>query len=117
MITAKGSLNGRPLRLVEAGSEADVTIALVPPAAKAINPLAQRFYAVVAPFATVRDDIPLAELQARWQGKGEGLLYASQAVADDLAPILGPFAGATLTDQELRGHVGGRRGCGWRVTL
>jgi hypothetical protein len=108
MIAAKGSLNGRALRLAEAGSQADVTLALVPLSAKAISPLAQRYYAVVAPFATVRDDIPLAELHARWQAKGEGPLYASQTVADELAPVLGSFGGTTVAEQELVARLEGQ---------
>jgi poly-gamma-glutamate synthesis protein (capsule biosynthesis protein) len=32
------------------------------------TPIIERYYAVVAPFATVRDDISLNELQQRWQG-------------------------------------------------
>jgi poly-gamma-glutamate synthesis protein (capsule biosynthesis protein) len=32
--------------------------------------LAERFYAAVVPFATVRDDITLDELKARWAGTG-----------------------------------------------
>jgi poly-gamma-glutamate synthesis protein (capsule biosynthesis protein) len=32
------------------------------------TPIIERYYAVVAPFATVRDDISINELQQRWQG-------------------------------------------------
>jgi len=101
LVSSKVSLNGRPLALLAAGSAADVTIELAPPAAKALEPLAKRYYAVVVPFATVRDDISLDELQQRWQGKGEGPLYASQALASELVPVLGNFSGTTLSHEDL----------------
>jgi poly-gamma-glutamate synthesis protein (capsule biosynthesis protein) len=52
--------------------------------------LAQRFFAVVAPFATITDDISLKDLQLRWQGlSDDGPLLASSATVDLLKPVLG----------------------------
>lgn len=52
--------------------------------------LAQRFFAVVAPFATIADDITLEELQLRWQGLSEaGPLMGSSATLQLLTPVLG----------------------------
>lgn len=43
-------------------------------------PIVERYYAVVAPFATVQDDISLNELQQRWQGfDGTPLLITADA--------------------------------------
>ncbi len=49
--------------------------------------LAERVYAVVAPFATVRDEITLDELKIRWSGAGDGPLFASEDAALALGPI------------------------------
>lgn len=52
--------------------------------------LAQRFFAVVAPFATLTDDITFDELQARWQGQSKnGTLMADSSTLQLLAPVLG----------------------------
>jgi hypothetical protein len=62
--------------------------------------LAERVYAVVAPFDTVTDTISLASLRARWQDKTGGLLFAA-ADPQMLAPVLGDFAGTVLPAGEL----------------
>lgn len=92
----------RPLQQVADDTRADVRIGLAPLAAVA-QPVVERFYAVVVPFATVMDDVALAEVQARWQGRGGGPLYATQGAAEDLPVILGARAlTETLTVEQLR---------------
>ena len=64
--------------------------------------LAQRFFAVVAPFATIADDITLDELQQRWQGESEaGPLMASSATLELLAPVLGSSNAAMVEPGDL----------------
>jgi len=41
------------------------------------TPIIERYYAVVAPFTTVRDDVSLNELQQRWQGFDETPLFVT----------------------------------------
>lgn len=92
----------RPLQQAASVTQANVRISLAPLAAVA-QPMAERFYAVVVPFATVMDDVALAEVQARWQGQGGGPLYATQGAAEDLPVILGARAlTETLTVEQLR---------------
>jgi len=92
----------RPLQAVTDAAQANVRIGLAPLAAAA-QPIVERFYAVVVPFATVMDDVALAEVRARWQGQGSGPLYATQEAAADLPVILGARAlTETLTVEELR---------------
>ncbi len=72
--------------VIEAGSWGDGEVSL-----------AQRFFAVVAPFATVPDDITMAELQLRWQGLSEaGPLLASSATLEMLTPVLGSDHAVTI---------------------
>ena len=63
--------------------------------------LAERFFAVVVPFATVDDDITLAEVKARWQGSAIEPLLATDDAAAMLAMILGPLAATPVPDDEL----------------
>lgn len=51
--------------------------------------LAERFYAVVVPFATVTDEISLETLQMRWLGLAEGPILVSGDTARQLRPMLG----------------------------
>lgn len=95
----------RPLQQVVDIAQANVRIGLAPLVA-VVQPIAERFYAVVVPFATVTDDVALAEMQARWQGQGGGPLYATQEAAADLSVILGARAFTeTLTVEELRARL------------
>jgi len=60
------------------------------PLAEASEPLAERFYAVVAPFRTLADNIGWDDLRGRWTGVSSvGILYVTQDAADDLAAVLG----------------------------
>src|SRR5690606_26584649 len=77
--------------VIEAGAWGDGEVAL-----------AQRFFAIVAPFATLDDDISMQELQARWRGESEaGPLLASSATLQLLEPILGPGDAATVEAGDL----------------
>jgi hypothetical protein len=61
--------------------------------ASARNRLAQRYFAVVVPFATVTDNIALEDLQMRWQGMGDGLDERPVFVTGDTARYLRPLLG------------------------
>ena len=77
--------------VIEAGSWGDGEVSL-----------AQRFFAVVAPFATVTDDISLEELQLRWQGLSDGgPLVASSATVELLTPVLGTATAVTIVPGDL----------------
>lgn len=93
-----------PVRVLDQAANAGATIELAP-LRDAETPLAERFYAVAAPFATVTDDISLEELQARWQGQAEGAIFASATTATMLAPILGDYAGPTVDPAELHTRI------------
>jgi poly-gamma-glutamate synthesis protein (capsule biosynthesis protein) len=64
-------------------------------------PLVERVFAVVAPFATVTDDITLEALQLRWQGLEGAPLLADNATLRLLTPILGPGAAVTVEQGDL----------------
>lgn len=64
-------------------------------------PIAERYYAVVAPFATVRDDISLNELQQRWQGFDSTPLYVTPEAASLLQAQWGTTANAVVAESEL----------------
>ena len=74
---------------VDAPDKAPVTVQVQPLGMTEGDILAQRFYAVVEPFATVRDDVSLAELQARWLGEG-GPILAPEEIIGPLTTIFGP---------------------------
>jgi poly-gamma-glutamate synthesis protein (capsule biosynthesis protein) len=72
-----------PLSLTD--GEGTTTIALG--AVEGTLPLLSQYFAVVVPFDTLQDDIPLADLQARWQG-GDPLLVSDSAL-EYLPTLLG----------------------------
>ena len=77
--------------VIEAGSWGDGEVSL-----------AQRFFAVVAPFSTLQDDISLEELQLRWQGLSDGApLLASSATLGLLTPVLGEADAVTIVPGDL----------------
>jgi Bacterial capsule synthesis protein PGA_cap len=90
---------GRPIDVVERAEGGDVRVDVRPIGAPG-ETLAERYYAVVAPFDTLRDEISLADLQARWQGKGDGPLHVS-GDPGMLSAILGPFEGSVVPAEEL----------------
>jgi hypothetical protein len=89
----------QPLRVLDQPSLA-ASLVTLRPYTQATAPLAERIFAVAAPFATIRDDITLAELTAAWQS-GAPVLYTTAETATLLRPILGDFAGTLTTDAEL----------------
>jgi hypothetical protein len=75
--------------LLDRGSDANATIGLMPLSPVGGAAIYTRFYAPVVAFATVADDISLAELAARWQGDGDGPLVVTREYAAELTAILG----------------------------
>ena len=97
--TAQGA---QPLQLLDQPQLAGVEIALLP-RAQASRPLADRVFAVVAPFATVRDDVSLDELRQRWLGAAEaGPLAVTEDAAALLAAVFGPGAPTVVARDALR---------------
>lgn len=78
----------QPLYLLDQPENANVFIAPAPVSANSVR-IMERFFAPVVPFATLADDIPLADLQARWRGEGPLL------VTPDAADLLGALWGTT----------------------
>jgi hypothetical protein len=89
----------RPIAVLEKAEGGDIRVGLGASGAPG-ELLAERFYAAVAPFDTVTDGIALAEIQARWQGKGSAPLYATED-SPFLRAILGPSAAAVITPTAL----------------
>ena len=67
------------------------------------QPLAVRYFADVAPFATLRDEVNLEEIQARWLGYSDEPLYLTPESAELLPAILGrePNAGQVVDEEQL----------------
>ncbi|MBX3012041.1 MAG: CapA family protein [Caldilineaceae bacterium] len=64
-------------------------------------PVVERYYAVVAPFATVRDDISHNELQQRWQGFDQTPLFITTEAAPLLQALWGTTNSTILSESEL----------------
>ncbi len=74
----------------------------VRPYVAANAPLAERIFAVVMPFATIRDDVSFDEVRAAWQGmEGAATLYTTIESAALLRPVLGAFVGVLTPQSEL----------------
>src|SRR5690606_13270061 len=71
------------------------------PLGSAEHRIAERFFAVVAPFATVQDDIALDDVQSRWRGEGDAPLLAAPGAGALLAPVLGASAVEELQLEDL----------------
>jgi poly-gamma-glutamate synthesis protein (capsule biosynthesis protein) len=100
-IDAIQAANGSyPLRILDQVENAGTTIALVP-RQTALYPIAERVFAVVAPFATLQDDISLDEVQRRWRGEGDAPLWVAPTVAALLTPVLGPGAAQEAAQDDL----------------
>ena len=65
------------------------------------TPIIERYYAVVAPFATVRDDISLNELQQRWQGFDGTPLFVTVDADAPLEALWGTTTNPILPVTEL----------------
>jgi hypothetical protein len=63
--------------------------------------LIERFFAVVVPFATVQDEISLAEVEQRWRNEGAGPLYVTPLAADLLTLQWGPSAASQVAEDAL----------------
>jgi len=93
------AIGPQPLHVLDQPELAAAVVTLRP-YTQATAPLAERIFAVVAPFATLRDDITLAELAAAWQS-GAPALYTTAESATLLRPVLGDYAGAVVADADL----------------
>jgi poly-gamma-glutamate synthesis protein (capsule biosynthesis protein) len=89
----------QPLRVLDQAPLA-ASIVTLRPYPQATAPLAERIFAVAAPFATIRDDITLAELTAAWQN-GAPALYTTAESAALLRPVLGDYASNLTSEAEL----------------
>ena len=69
------------------------------------QPIFERFYAVVVPFATVTDDVSLREVQQRWQGFGNGPLLVTEEAAATLQSLWGAPVGTPITEASLLGAL------------
>ena len=97
-----GSWLKRPVHVLTEIERAGTQVKMVPLTTMAQSdfaPLTAKYYAVVAPFDTVQDDISLRELQLRWQGIEAAPLFFMQEAAHDLAPVLGVQRVSTLSEQ------------------
>jgi len=105
------ALNDQSVACVDAASEARAQIDLRPMSEADGVILGKRVFAVVVPFATVRDDVSLAELQARWMGQGGALVVADTAI-EPLSVIFSQVSPSTAVVpvgqllQTLQGHPG-----------
>lgn len=75
--------------LLDQPRNADVQIRLVAGTGEAGTVLYTRYLAAVAPFATVQDDVSMAELTLRWQGRGSGPLIIDADYVSELEAISG----------------------------
>lgn len=100
-----GTNGPRRLIVLDQIKNANVQIKVTRLADNSIH-LLERYYAVVAPFATAQDEIALAEIRARWQGQGAGEIFVTADAAGMLADQFGSFrrpavsAGQLLTQLE-----------------
>jgi poly-gamma-glutamate synthesis protein (capsule biosynthesis protein) len=89
----------QPLIVLDQPENAAVQVRLTSITGNSVHVL-ERFFAVVTPFATLRDDIVVAELQARWRGQGAPL-YATADVVELMTPLWGPFGSQLVDEAEL----------------
>jgi poly-gamma-glutamate synthesis protein (capsule biosynthesis protein) len=90
----------QPLVVLDQAQNAAVQIKLTGLAGNSVR-LLERFFVAVTPFATVADDIPLAELQLRWRGEGSAPLLVTPTVADLLAGLWGPTSALVVEESAL----------------
>jgi poly-gamma-glutamate synthesis protein (capsule biosynthesis protein) len=96
-----GSWLKRPLHVLDTVDAARAQVKMEPLSNTQLNgayPLMERYYAVVAPFDTVADEIELNELRLRWQGLKSAPLYITEAAARDLPPVLGTRRVSVLSE-------------------
>ncbi len=102
----------QPLRVLDQASLA-ASVVTLRPYTQATAPLGERIFAVATPFATIRDDITLAELTTAWQ-TGAPALYTTDETATLLRPVLGVYAGNLAPQAELLAAVESTPGA-WAV--
>ena len=78
--------------LLDQPRNADVQIRLVAGSEPAGSVLYTRYLAPVAPFATVQDEVSMAELTLRWQGRGSGPLIIDSDYVSELEAVFGEEA-------------------------
>jgi poly-gamma-glutamate synthesis protein (capsule biosynthesis protein) len=78
----------QPLSVLDQPQNAQAQ-ALLLPAPEANHPLAVRVLSAVAPFATIRDDVAVGELQQRWRDPADGPLFVTPEAARWLTGIWG----------------------------
>ncbi len=98
--TLATSTGSQPLNVVDQMESAGAQVKLAKLPAKGV-PLAERFYAVVAPFARVRDDISLAEVKKMWQANQPNTLFVSEEAAVMLSATLGVYPATPVADDQL----------------
>ena len=82
----------KTVMLLDQPRNADVQIGLAAGTGEAGSVLYTRFLAPVAPFATIPDDVSMAELTLRWQGRGSGPLIVDADYVSELEAIFGEEA-------------------------
>jgi hypothetical protein len=90
----------QPFAITDDPAEA-TTLLAVTQMIDAQYPLLQRYYAVVAPFETLNDDVSWSEVQFRWRGLGDAPLYVTSDVPELLSPILGTISSPILDRGDL----------------
>ena len=78
--------------LLDHPRNAEVQVRLVSGTEGAGSVLYTRYLAPVAPFATVEDEVSMAELTLRWQGRGSGPLIIDAEYVSELEAIFGEEA-------------------------
>ena len=98
--TLAASNGPQPLSVVEQTTTATTQIRLswLPFSS---HTLAERYFAVVVPFNTVMDNIPLAELEARWQGTDAQPLLVTPDAAELLPALLGATTAQIVAPAQL----------------
>jgi len=97
--TIEAANGPQPLHLLDSSDNARAVVRLVP-AGTTAEPLLERYYAVVVPFATTLDDIAFNELQQRWQGFGDAPLFVTPDAAAMLQSQWG-FSASPLVTPDL----------------
>ncbi len=98
----QAALAGEPVACVDDPSATTVRLEWQPLSQLNGNVVITRFYAVVAPFATVQDDVSLPALQAFWMGEGGPLIVAEEAAGPLQATFNGPPAHTAPASQLLK---------------
>ena len=82
--------------LIDQPRNADAQIRLAAAPGQAEGVLYTRFLAPVVPFATIQNDVSMAELKLRWQGKGSGPLIIDADYVSELEVIFGEEAAISV---------------------